>query len=263
MGKFDGILLCTDFDSTLAVKEQVSQENCDAIRYFQENGGKFTIVSGRHPFFLKEHLEGFAVNAPLVGYNGAYIIDCDSGETVYSGGRQDFTALEVAEHFWNTDERLRRVVVHDRTRNNFRCSRAPLPELNRDFKTLRAQAELPLYNMLLSTKEEEEAIALRDAIRAYVGNSFEVCRSWGIGIEIICPNDTKGMAALRLKDLLHAKLLVAAGDYENDIPMIRAADIGYAVENATDEVKSAADRLTVDCKEHAIAAIIRELEESL
>jgi hydroxymethylpyrimidine pyrophosphatase-like HAD family hydrolase len=45
--------------------------------------------------------------------------------------------------------------------------------------------------------------------------------------------------------------------------MIRAADIGYAVENATDEVKSAADRLTVDCKEHAIAAIIREIEESL
>ena len=76
MGKFDGILLCTDFDGTLAIKEQVSQENCDAIRYFQENGGKFTILSGRHPFFLKEHLEGFTVNAPLVGYNGAYIIPC-------------------------------------------------------------------------------------------------------------------------------------------------------------------------------------------
>jgi hydroxymethylpyrimidine pyrophosphatase-like HAD family hydrolase len=159
--------------------------------------------------------------------------------------------------------RLCRMVIHDRTRNNFRCTRGgfsgglPSPD------ALKSKVELPLYNMLLSTEEEEEAIALRDAIRAYVGNSFEVCRSWGIGIEIICPNDTKGMAALRLKDLLHAKLLVAAGDYENDISMIRAADIGYAVENATDEVKSAADRLTVDCKEHAIAAIIREIEESL
>lgn len=263
MGKFDGILLCTDFDGTLAIKAQVSQENCDAIRYFQENGGQFTILSGRHPFFLKEHLEGFTVNAPLVGYNGAYIIDCDSGETVYSGGRQDFTALEIAEHFWNTDARLRRVVVHDRTRNNFRCTRAPLPEIDRDFKTLRSLTELPLYNMLLTTAEEEEAIGLRDAIRAYVGDSFEICRSWGIGIEIICPSDTKGMAALRLKELLGAKLLVAAGDFENDIPMIRAADIGYAVGGATASVKESADRLTVDCKDHAIAAIIRELEASL
>ena len=52
MGKFDGILLCSDFDMTLAQNEIISPENAAAIRYFTENGGKFTIVSGRHPGFL-------------------------------------------------------------------------------------------------------------------------------------------------------------------------------------------------------------------
>jgi RNA polymerase primary sigma factor len=75
----------------------VTEGNRKAIRYFQENGGRFTIISGRHPLFLKTHQEGFRVNAPLAGYNGALIIDENDGNVLYSGGRQDMLALELAE----------------------------------------------------------------------------------------------------------------------------------------------------------------------
>ena len=34
MGLFDGILFCSDFDGTLAVKGKISKENCDAILEF-------------------------------------------------------------------------------------------------------------------------------------------------------------------------------------------------------------------------------------
>ena len=47
MGLFDGYLLLTDFDNTLSQKGEISDENCAAIRYFQENGGLFALASGR------------------------------------------------------------------------------------------------------------------------------------------------------------------------------------------------------------------------
>lgn len=262
MGKFDGILLCTDFDGTFAHKAEVSPENCKAVQYFEENGGRFTVVSGRHPLFLKEHEIGFQVNAPLVGYNGALILDENTGFILHSGGRRDVRALEIAQYFWEKDERLHRVVAHDATRNNFRCKRDASDGFT-NVESLKSHLNLPLYNILCVTKCEEDAISLRDDIISYVGDEFVICRSWGIGIEVICPNDQKGVAALRLKEQLGAKLLVAAGDFENDISMLKAADIGYAVANATDNVKEAADRVTVDYREHAIAAIIRELEQEL
>ena len=54
---------------------------------------------------------------------------------------------------------------------------------------------------------------------------------------------------------------VCVGDYENDISMLRHADIAYAVENAIDEVKAVADRITVHHNEDALAHIIADLEK--
>ena len=42
--------------------------------------------------------------------------------------------------------------------------------------------------------------------------------------------------------------------------MLRTADIGYAVANASERVKAVADRITVSCEEGAIARIIAELD---
>ena len=69
----------------------------------------------------------------------------------------------------------------------------------------------------------------------------------------------KGTGVLELKKRTDAKCLVCAGDYVGDIPMLAAADIDYAVGNAADAVRSAADRVTVHAKDGAVAAIIREL----
>jgi hydroxymethylpyrimidine pyrophosphatase-like HAD family hydrolase len=45
--------------------------------------------------------------------------------------------------------------------------------------------------------------------------------------------------------------------------MLLAADIGYAVENASDEVKAAADRITVHAKDAALARIIEDIDQML
>ncbi len=263
MGKFDGILLCSDFDMTMGKGGIVTDGNCEAIRYFQENGGRFTIVSGRHPLFLKNHQDGFRVNAPLVGYNGALILDEHTGEILHSGGRQDMLALDLAEQLWNEDERLRRVVMHDCTPFSLTCHREEREECVRTIAELRERCELPMYNVLCCTALPEDAADLMKRLQQIAPPCFEIARSWNTGIEIICKHDSKGKAATRLKEMLGAKLLVTVGDYENDITMLQMGDISYAVENALPHVKAAAKRQTVHYEQHAIAAIVAELEREI
>ena len=59
--------------------------------------------------------------------------------------------------------------------------------------------------------------------------------------------------------MLGRKTLICVGDYENDIPMIKEADIGYAVANACEPLKKAADRITKESAGKAIAEIIYSL----
>ena len=263
MGKFDGILLCSDFDQTMGIGGVVTPDNCRAIEYFQQNGGLFTIISGRNPLFLKNHQEGFRVNAPLVGYNGARILDQNTGELLHSGGRQDMLALDIAEQLWDTEPTVRRVVMHDRTTNSLTCHREEREGTVRTIKELRDACEMPLYNVLCCAQTPEETEALLYKLRRIAPPCFEIARSWAMGIEIICMEDRKGPAALRLKKMLGARLLVTAGDFENDISMLEMGDISYAVENALPHVKTAAKRQTVHYEQSAIAAIVAELEREL
>lgn len=264
MGKFDGILLCSDFDMTMGIHGVVTEGNRRAIRYFQENGGRFTIISGRHPLFLKEHQEGFCVNAPLSGYNGALIIDENDGSVLYSGGRQDMLALDLAERFWHEFPPTRDVVTHDLTGASLTCHRGKSGNgCAKDIDELRSACRFPLYNVLCVCKEAEQAAQLKELLAASAPDCFEIARSWDQGVEIIDRRDTKGCAALRIKEMLGARLLVTVGDYENDISMLQAGDISYAVENALPGVKAAAKRQTVHYEKHAIAAIVADLEKEL
>ncbi|MHB8964058.1 MAG: HAD family hydrolase, partial [Saccharofermentanales bacterium] len=71
--KFDGILICSDFDGTLSHWETISQPNIDAIRYFQSEGGLFTVVSGRQPSFIHQFSHMVVPNTYVCGFNGTII----------------------------------------------------------------------------------------------------------------------------------------------------------------------------------------------
>ena len=76
MGKFDGILICTDLDGTLInSKRQISQKNIEAIEYFKSEGGLFTFVTGRMPYTAKDIYNTINPNIPFGCINGGGIYD--------------------------------------------------------------------------------------------------------------------------------------------------------------------------------------------
>lgn len=78
-------------------------------------------------------------------------------------------------------------------------------------------------------------------------------------VDIMAEGISKWSGLLRLASLLDIprQQIIAAGDYNNDLDMIRNAGIGVAVQNALPEVKLAADYVTeYDNNHDAVADIV-------
>lgn len=251
MGRYDGILICSDFDSTLFVRGKLSEENAEAIKYFQANGGLFTLVSGRHPEHFKQYYDLIRPNTYIMGLNGGAIYDPDTEKRVY-WGRLPEEAYARALSMLDKYDRLDHIHIH-REYDWFPITRETGGEVEVD--------SAAISKIIFYVQREDSdymKVALKDEFER---DKYALERSWINGIELMSANDTKGAGIRRMRELLGDRVhtVIGVGDYENDVTMIKEADIGYAVDNACDELKAVADRITVHCENHAIAKIISEL----
>ncbi len=83
-------------------------------------------------------------------------------------------------------------------------------------------------------------------------------------VEITHSSATKGQAVADLcEDLgIHAREVVAFGDQMNDLDMLKWAGRGYAMENASAEVKAVASHMAPHHAEHGVAQIVTSLLET-
>ena len=70
-------------------------------------------------------------------------------------------------------------------------------------------------------------------------------------------------AVLRLKEMLGAGRVVAFGDDGNEVDMLAAADVGWAVGNASPEAKAAADQIIGSNTEDGVAEYRRPLMDKM
>ena len=250
MGRYDGYLLMSDFDGTLAWNGTISRENCEAIRYFQAEGGLFSVASGRFRKWLRNWEEYILPNTWCAMLNGALICD-RTGENVVYRQPMDDDFLQVAREVMAACPHLRGVRLVDYEKYVEWKQGEPL-----DLSELL----LPGYKMVFLTPTEYSD-AYKEQIMQMLPARYFAMRSWINGIEVQTRGTGKGAAVHRMRALLGDRIhtVVAAGDYENDLAMIQEADIGYAVGDAIESLKAAADRITVPASEHAIARIIEEI----
>lgn len=254
MGKFDGILLASDWDGTLYYDGKLYEDNIKAIRYFQENGGKFTVCTGRYFEFLRQFSDDISVNTYMICYGGAYIVNDTDGEVLYESFCDNYL-------FKIIDKLLASGVKYESI--SFYNSESKEPvfyNIDEYFKIKNQLKNQNIYKALLRSDSVEHAeVGVKIANSLDLGDYIAV-RSWNISLEILKKSNAKGAAIKRLASKLGSRLTVGVGDYENDIEMIKDADIGYAVANACDELKAVADRITVHAADSAIAKVIEDIE---
>ncbi len=254
MGRFDGILLMSDFDGTLSVRAgEVSRENCEAIEYFEREGGRFCVASGRDMSYVANITDRLNIKGYCISLNGTVIFDPVKREAVHKIPFDSDAMIGFIKKLAKECPDCDHMRLHtEKEHHNFKVTE--------DFEAgIRAINE-PFYKFVWDTPAElSDKYFAR--IRELAENDFYISRSWVNILEILPAGASKGDAIGYLKKLYGGRIhtVIAVGDYENDIDMIKKADIGYAVANAVPELAAVADRHTVDCREHAIAAIINEL----
>ena len=256
MGKYDGYLICSDFDGTIYAGGEISQKNVDAIKYYQSEGGYFTFASGRnYEMFVSGAASIITPNAPILAYNGALIVSIDGKDIYYQGL---VTKEQMLHAFTAYDHCMGVKCFHVNTVASagvYTFDENDSPEARRAF----IDSFTDPFVKMIAVMHHDNTDETYAEVKKIFSPDFNITRSWKFGIEFNDPADSKGRAARWLKEKLGCHTLVCVGDYDNDIDMVEAADIGYAVGNATNSLKAVADRVTVDCKESAIAKIIEEL----
>jgi len=254
MGKFDGVLLCSDLDGTLTNSQSnITPNVIESIRYFQQNGGIFTIASGRLPDYLSNFVKLLSIKVPVICHNGAAIYSYEKKRFLmknYLDPKVSELLNFVCEHY----DCVKFFYLHA-LEKSYTFSASQKEEL---FETLYNQ---DWCKIVLHLDSEESAVQLRDDLRNSVyGRQYSFVRSWAIGLEILGIGSSKGDSVKVLRTMIpNINKVICVGDYENDITMLEYADIGYAVKNAYEDVLEVADRVTVSNDEDAIAHIINEI----
>ncbi len=258
MGKFDGLLICSDWDGTLRTGNGLLEEDLEAIRYFQDNGGLFTVCSGRPSDFLAEYYDRVMPNTYTLALNGALMVSPRDGQVLFEGFLDERAPIILEKMLAEDTPSGLIVAVHYKDETGVK--RYSIDSFE-DFRS--RLSEYPLYKLVFMTEDEKGIEVLRRRFESLDAEGYIAVSSWNTSLEILYEAHSKGAAIRRLKEHTASRLVIAVGDYENDIPMLRAADISYAVGGAPERVKAVADRIAVPAEEGAISYIINELETAL
>lgn len=268
MGKFDGLMICTDLDGTLLRNDgTISEENKRAVLHFQQEGGIFTFITGRMPFFVADMYEAIRPNAPIGCINGGGLYNYPEQKYVWTcpvpSGVMALVRM-IDEQFPSVGIQVNTFYAtyfckENHTMKEFRRATG-LP--NRICSYM--EIEEPIAKILFGCEDEDEIMGVARALAAHpLAAQFDFVRSEKKLYEILPPGIGKGTAIIRLAEYLGLNLdkTIAIGDYDNDISMFRAAKWGIAVANACPGALQAADAVTVRNEEHAIAHVIKSLEQ--
>ncbi len=262
---FEGILLCSDYDGTLCAHEPLAgkspgipSENITALQEFMDGGGLFTLCTGRRGRSAPMEI---VPNIPIIGLSGTEIYDpvTDTVEALFPLGEEwrqitlDFLPGGCAAR----DDLSRISIVTDRDAYPFPVTDPACPGF---IQTCRETVcKVMFYFHVPRNAPDPVPPEVREHCRGIV-NPLSNGKN---AFQITALHAHKGTGARYLKEKTGARLLVCAGDWDGDIPMLREADIGYAVGNAHETAKAAAHRITVRAEDGAIARIIRDLEAEL
>ena len=277
MGKFDGVLLISDFDDTLlrtsaSVRSgqdlpEIPAYNIRRIRDFMAQGGRFAVVTGRVWQSFRYFLPMVPTNAPVGTGNGAAVVDSATGENLYLHPLPDsigevFRALEsrgggYACEFYRADNQADALRPNALTHNHALTSRYTYREI-----ASFAETRLPLLKVLFEG-EPAELEDLRQFIAAQPWyGAYEVFFSSATLLELIARGANKGTMARKMAELCGVSLehTYCIGDNANDLPMLAAGRVAFAPANAIPAVRESGAVVLGDCMEGAVGQAVDYLE---
>lgn len=255
-----------DVDGTLLnSSQQILPKTKRTIQQLNDRGIPFILVSARMPCTMRYLLEEMEIQAPMICYSGALILD-EKGNAVESSEIPSAVAAEiyhdVNDNFptencsiyrydeWIADSIDDPWVVEE-------CEIVDMQPIVRDMDEYLAEVQSLHKLFCMGTVEQTDALLAKLKTR----DDIFACRSKKNYIEITAKNVSKS-AAVQLfceRNEIDIKNIIAIGDHHNDMDMLELAGMAVAMGNAPDEVKALADMVTLSNDEEGIHVALKEL----
>jgi hydroxymethylpyrimidine pyrophosphatase-like HAD family hydrolase len=221
-----------------------------------DNGGKFTLATGRMMDFIQERGMGNVINAPASLGNGSVVYDYAT-DTVLRSRTLDFTIGEYLEALGDchTIPTSYHVVLQsfDFVRPNTKAEFPPELMAHKAIKIVCRFADEATADQFKQLQQNNPFFA-----HTYISKSY------GTLVEFNNEAATKGHAIRYIKAFLgDIHTSIGIGDYQNDIPLLEHADIGVAVANAHESVKNVAQWNVCANTEGSMWELVRKIEEIL
>ena len=258
--KFDGYLILSDNDGTFLGWEGISEENKKAVEYFHDNGGFFTVATGRRSDFIRERYNGIIKpHVPLILANGTMLYDMTDDKLIDTDflSTDDYDIVLDAFHHADKGNNLR-----FEFRENTKWFKISDYTEQMVLDTLEGRE---LSKFVIDFDKPEDTLELQNYLLSKYENRCTIVRAWPTGLEIFTKTGGKDRFIGQVKEIIEKvykvkiHTVIGIGDYENDIPLMKAADIGVAMQNAPDNVKENADIVIGDCNEDGVAKYIYSL----
>jgi Cof subfamily protein (haloacid dehalogenase superfamily) len=259
-------LLVCDLDGTLIDGSMTLEPSlATAFRRAAERGLAVSIATGRMPAAADRYRDELGITAPVIYYNGALVRD--------GSGRPDLVSLTlprgVLARAWAV---FSNAPVHP---NFYRDGRLHCVEKTFEIRRycdeegLRVEVvddpagflELGAFIKTLLIAHPRDLDVVREELTPVVAEHGRLVRTRRDYLEIIPVTASKGAALARLAAHLGVSLarVVAVGDQENDLEMLREAGLGVAMPHAPDAVRRAADRVAPGAAAGGPLALFAEL----
>ncbi len=277
MGIFDGCLLASDVDGTLIASGFLPPKNVEAIKYFINEGGKFSISTGRSAGAVNQIFRIFdkSLTSYSIVLNGGMIFDFNGEKSVY-----DMTVSskvkEFTKYISETDKSVGIEIhsggeVYVMNRNSETDLHEEYEELNPYFVSFDDVKDYPWNKVLMAGFNDAEREKRAQKAKNFGLMDNEILNTCAailgedrLYLELLPVGASKGEALKKLKEIYSIKNggLFAIGDYYNDLSMLTAADISSATGDAPDELKEKVNYVSKPCRDGAVADFIEYLKNN-
>ena len=242
-------MVVTDIDGTIYSPESGISENVKKCLHKLVSNGKYiAIATGRTYSSAKYIADMIGIKCPLICYQGG-LINSYEGEILDVKYLNPDIAREIIADCRKRNIHLN-VYIEDTlyVENDDKYIKDYIGDKGIDYFKVDSFDELDLskLNKLLAINYDTKFI---DDFIVELRNKYPqiyVVKSFDYFCEIANKEATKGSAIKFLANRLgfSEKEVMAIGDQNNDIEMVKTAGIGVAMANGTDEIKAEADYIT-------------------
>ena len=248
-------LFAFDLDGTLLdSQKKFSPRTLDALKEISSLGFKIVFASGRIKSSMQQYTQLCPFPVSILSLNGA---------AVYLDQDHHFKKVYTASLFSEYADYLIRHTENNSITMNF--------YYNENLYVLLNETNLPWIE--LYTRQTGSKYHYLDSFQSFLGispskiifvgppeildvqqrffsdlwgDSVYICRTWKYYLEFLNPLANKGLGLSSIAEFfnLSMKNIVAFGDASNDVPMLENAGYGIALNNASQDAKKAADRVS-------------------